>query len=145
MKTTWQASILRYQFSACPPAGSRAGEGREASSSQTQSPRGPRQLPGSGMTIPSPSCLAVGEEPRAVPGLFKTPTPLKQKYSNSLSSCHLPSAGLAFSKSQSPDDKLLQGMINILFIRLAFGELSLPSKEMVLKELVGDASQWINK
>lgn len=91
--------------------------------------------------IPSPSGLAVGEETRAVPGLFKTPTHLKQKYSNSLSSCHLPSAGLAFSKSQSPDDRLLQGMINILFIRLAFGERSLPSKEMVLKELVGDASQ----
>lgn len=54
---------------------------------------------------PPPSCPAAGEETHTGTGRFKTPTPLKQKYSTSPSSCRLPAGRLAFSKSQSPDDK----------------------------------------
>lgn len=72
--------------------------GRERVQQPTQSPRAPHQLPESGMVVPFPSCPAAGEETQAVTGRFKTPTPLKQKYSNSLNSCHLPSGRLAFPK-----------------------------------------------
>ena len=72
---------------------------------------------------PSHACPAAGEDTCAIRwgGHLRTPTPLKKKIFQQ-PSFHPASGQLAVCKSPPPDDKLLQGMINIFFSRAGIWE-----------------------
>lgn len=144
MKTTWQASILRYQFNACQPAGSRAGKEGKSPAANSES-QGPSSAPRIWHDGPLPFMPSSRGRDTSCNRVLRNSHFLKTKISEQpefLSSSFWETGifQVAIARWQiiAENDQYIVHTVGIW-------ESRLPTQEMILEELVGGVYQWINK